>query len=279
MSPSIREPIVANAFYPGSPTALSTELSRLFAHPRIPEGRLPSPMGVVVPHAGYVYSGAVAAAAYSELAQSGRPDWAIVLGANHTGRGGTISLACKGAWRTPLGSAPIATEVAGKLIGAGVTVTDEAFQHEHSIEVQLPFLQFLFGEGIPFVPICVMLPPLSAVTALGEAIARAVDAEAGVVIASSDLTHYEPDDIARRTDRRSIDRILALDLKGFYQSLIKEQLSICGGGAIAVLIACARALGWRRTKLLSYATSGDMSGERSAVVGYAAISFNRREDG
>ncbi len=280
MVPSIRKPIVADAFYPGSSTALSAELSRLFDHPRTPtEGRLPSPMGFVAPHAGYVYSGAVATVAYGELAARGRPDWAIVLGANHTGRGGDISLACEGVWQTPLGSAPIAAEVAGRLITAGVTVTDEAFSHEHSIEVQLPFLQFLFGAEIPFVPICVKLPPLAAVTALGEAIARVVDAEAGVVIASSDFTHYEPDEVARRIDRQAIDRILALDLEGFYKSLIEEQLTICGGGAIGALIACARTLGWSKTRLLSYATSGDISGDQSAVVGYAAISLAGREDG
>ena len=240
-------------------------------------------MGLVVPHAGYIYSGAVAAAGYRELAAHGRPEWAIILGANHTGLGVPISIAREGVWRTPLGDAPIATGVADSLVAEGVTVADEAFLHEHSIEVQLPFLQFLFGAEIPFIPICVMLPALSDLTALGEAIARIVRGKArdkaGVVIVSSDFTHYEPDETVRSVDHRAIEKILALDVQGFYRSLIEERLSICGGGAIAALMACARRLGWDETKLLSYATSGDVTGESHSVVGYAAISLTGRKDG
>jgi AmmeMemoRadiSam system protein B len=241
------------------------------------------PMGLVVPHAGYIYSGAVAAAGYRELAAHGRPEWAIILGANHTGLGAPISIAREGIWRTPLGDAPIATGVADSLVAEGVTVADEAFLHEHSIEVQLPFLQFLFGAEIPFIPICVMFPTLSDLTALGEAIARVVRdkarGKAGVVIVSSDFTHYEPDETARSIDHRAIEKILALDVQGFHRSLIEERLSICGGGAIVALMACAHRLGWGETRLLSYATSGDVTGESHSVVGYAAISLTGRKDG
>jgi AmmeMemoRadiSam system protein B len=160
-----------------------------------------------------------------------------------------------------------------------LTVADEAFLREHSIEVQLPFLQFLFGAEIPFIPICVMFPALSDLTTLGEAIAQVVRGKAGVVIASSDFTHYEPDETARSIDHRAIEKILALDVQGFHQSLIEERLSICGGGAIVALMACARRLGWDETKLLSYATSGDLTGERHSVVGYAAISLTGGKDG
>jgi len=283
MMPSIREPVVAGAFYPGSRSALIAALTLLLKQKVHVEGTLCEPMGLVVPHAGYIYSGAVAAAGYRELAAHGRPEWAIILGANHTGLGVPISIAREGVWRTPLGDAPIATGMADSLVAEGVTVADEAFLHEHSIEVQLPFLQFLFGAEIPFIPICVMLPALSDLTALGEAIARIVRGKArdkaGVVIVSSDFTHYEPDETVRSVDHRAIEKILALDVQGFYRSLIEERLSICGGGAIVALMACARRLGWDETKLLSYATSGDVTGESHSVVGYAAISLTGRKDG
>ncbi|MCK4391746.1 AmmeMemoRadiSam system protein B, partial [Candidatus Bipolaricaulota bacterium] len=166
---SIREPVVAGAFYPGSPAALSAELKRLFGTPvHVSEREITSPVGLIAPHAGYAYSGPAAASGYRQLATLGQPKWAIVLGANHTGLGRPVSLARVGIWRTPLGDAPIATELADRLIAAGLEVADEAFLHEHSIEVQLPFLQFLFGAEIPFVPICVMLPPLSELIAFGE---------------------------------------------------------------------------------------------------------------
>jgi len=283
MMPLIRDPVVAGAFYPGSRSALSAGLTLLLKQKVHVAGTLCEPMGLVVPHAGYIYSGAVAAAGYRELAAHGRPEWAIILGANHTGLGVPISIAREGVWRTPLGDAPIATGVADSLVAEGVTVADEAFLHEHSIEVQLPFLQFLFGAEIPFIPICVMLPALSDLTALGEAIARIVRGKArdkaGVLIVSSDFTHYEPDETARSVDHRAIEKILALDVQGFYRSLIEERLSICGGGAIVALMVCARRLGWDETKLLSYATSGDVTGESHSVVGYAAISLTGREDG
>jgi AmmeMemoRadiSam system protein B len=279
MMPSIREPVVAGAFYPGSRSALIAALTLLLKRKGYAEGALCEPMGFVVPHAGYIYSGAVAAAGYRELAAHGRPEWAIILGANHTGLGAPISIAREGIWRTPLGDAPIATEVADQLVAEGLTVADEAFLREHSIEVQLPFLQFLFGAEIPFIPICVMFPALSDLTTLGEAIAQVVRGKAGVVIASSDFTHYEPDETARSIDHRAIEKILALDVQGFHQSLIEERLSICGGGAIVALMACARRLGWDETKLLSYATSGDLTGERHSVVGYAAISLTGGKDG
>ena len=266
-----RRPVVAGMFYPGSANGLSQELTRLCDKPRVSTA-LVSSMGLVVPHAGYVYSGAVAGEGYNELAARGIPEWAIILGSNHTGMGQPVSIATDGAWETPLGTSQIATETARRLVDAGARVAPEAFTREHSIEVQLPFLQHLFGLGVPFVPICVMLPPINDVVAFGEAIAAIAKESSGVVIASSDFTHYEPDEVARQIDHKAIERILALDVEGFYHALIQERLTICGGGAIATVMSCARTLGWE-ARLVSYATSGDVTGDRSAVVGYAAISF------
>ena len=268
---SHRKPVVAGMFYPGSPDGLSRELTQLCGVLRSLTP-LDLSMGLIAPHAGYVYSGAVAGKGYGELAVRGTPEWAIILGSNHTGMGHPISITTEGMWETPLGASGIATEIAQRLVDAGARVAPEAFSGEHSIEVQLPFLQYLFGVDVPFVPICMMLPPLVDVIGLGEAIAAVAKESVGVVIASSDFTHYQPDDVARRIDHEAIDRILALDVEGFYHKLIAERLTICGGGAIAALMSCARSMGWE-AKLVSYATSGDVTGDRSAVVGYAAISF------
>ena len=277
---SIREPVVAGAFYPGSASALEDSLTRLFGEPvTASEDALASPVGLIAPHAGYVYSGPTAAAGYRWLATLGRPAWALILGANHTGMGRPISLAQEGTWRTPLGEVPIAAQLAGRLVEAGLEVSESAFLREHSIEVQLPFLQFLYGEGLPFVSICVMTPSLPELTRAGEAIVGAIRDEPGVVIVSSDFTHYEPHEVAQQLDHKAIEQILSLDVEGFYQRLVGEHLSICGGGAIVVLMSIAQRLGWNQTRLLSYATSGDVSGDRSAVVGYAAICFAGGEHG
>lgn len=277
---SIREPVVAGTFYPGSASGLGETLTRLFGEPvSVAESSLTSPVGLIAPHAGYVYSGSTAAAGYRWLATLGRPAWALILGANHTGMGRPISLAQEGTWRTPLGEVPIAAELAGRLVEAGLEVSESAFLREHSIEVQLPFLQFLYGEKSRFVPICVMTPSLPELTSAGEAIAGVIRDEPGVVIVSSDFTHYEPHAVAQQLDHKAIEQILCLDVEGFYQSLVGERLSICGGGAIVVLMSIAQTLGWNQTRLLSYATSGDVSGDRGAVVGYAAISFTGGEHG
>ncbi len=185
--------------------------------------------------------------------------------------GGRLSLARVGSWRTPLGTAPIATDVADRLAGEGIAVAEEAFLREHSVEVELPFLQHLFGSEIPFVPIAVMLQPLDGLVAAGERIADVVRGQGAAVVVSSDFTHYEPQDVAEEIDRRAIERILALDVDGFYESLVRENLSICGGAAIVVVMAVARRLGWAEARLLAYGTSGDATGDRRAVVGYASI--------
>lgn len=258
-------------FYPGSGSGLSQELTRLCGRPQT-TAKLTTSVGLIAPHAGYVYSGGVAGAGYKELAARGVPEWAIILGSNHTGMGEQISIATKGEWETPLGTSKIATDIAQRLVAGGARIAPEAFTREHSIEVQLPFLQHLFGLDVPFVPICVMLPRVDEVISLGEAIAAVAKGSPGIIIASSDFTHYQPDEVARQIDLGAIDRIIALNVEGFYNKLISERLTICGGGAIASVMSCARTLGWR-AKLISYATSGDVTGDRSAVVGYAAISF------
>jgi len=271
----IRDPIAAGLFYPEKRAALRGMLARLFG---TEAGTTARPMarstGIVCPHAGYVYSGAVAAHAYREIAMLGRPAWAILLGANHTGMGEPLSTMREGVWRTPLGDAPIAADLADRLIAAGFSVSERAFLREHSLEVQLPFLQLLYGEDFPFVPVSVQLAPLATLRKAGEAVAELAAESGGLVVASSDFTHYQPHDIAEGTDRRAIEKILALDIEGFYRLVAEEGLSICGGGAITILMQVASILDWTDIELLEYATSGDITGERDAVVGYAAIAFH-----
>lgn len=271
----VREPLAAGAYYPGNRTSLSDEISALFGESTIiAKAALTCPCGLVAPHAGYPFSGPVAATGYSALASLGKPRWAIILGANHTGLGAPISIMTSGVWRTPLGDAPIASDLAHQLISGEIEASPGAFSREHSIEVQLPFLQFLFGSAIPFVPICVMLPPFSELVQAGEKIAEAIQGKGGVVIASSDFTHYQPHKIASQLDREAIDRILALDSEGFYHLLAERHLSICGGGAIVILMTVAQILNVNTARLLSYSTSGDVTGDRSSVVGYASICFS-----
>lgn len=264
--------MAAGTFYPGTAAGLSAALGRLFpGEVRAAERPLEGPIGLVVPHAGYVYSGRVAAAGYAALAERGRPNWVLVLGANHTGMGRSLSLARMGTWRTPLGEAPIDTDLADRLIAAGIEVAEEAFLGEHSIEVELPFLQYLFGIQIPFVPVSVMLSPFPDLAVAGERIAEVVRGKGGAIVASSDFTHYEPAEVARRIDHGAIERILALDAEGFYERVVRERLSICGAAAITLLLAMGRRLGWNDARLVSYATSGDVTGDDRAVVGYASL--------
>ncbi len=266
-----RKPVVAGTFYPGTSKELTRLLKELCVAPSKPK-KLDSSVGLITPHAGYIYSGAVAGRAFSLVASLGKPEWAIILGSNHTGMGYPISIAINQTWETPLGTSRIASDIAEPIIVGGARVAPEAFLHEHSIEVQLPFLQHLFGLDVPFLPICIMLPPLEELIALGEAIAAVARQSPGVVITSSDFTHYQPSHIAYEIDHQAIQYITSLDIDGFYHKLVSERLSICGGGAIAALMSCARSLGWA-AELLSYATSGDVTGDQSAVVGYAAVSF------
>ncbi len=268
----VREPVVAGAFYPGTSASLSETIGQLLEGTSRPAtAALSAPVGLIVPHAGYMYSGKVAAEGFAELAAQGHPTSVLVLGANHTGTGRPFSLSRTGSWRTPLGEAPIATELADRLLGTGIEVAEEAFLREHSIEVELPFLQYLFGAEVPFVPLVVTLQPLDRLVAAGERIARAVKGEGIAVVASSDFTHYQPQSVAEGIDRRAIERILSLDIRGFYESLVRERLSICGGAAIVVLLAAAAHLGLTCPRLVAYGTSGDVTGDRDAVVGYASI--------
>lgn len=246
------------------------------AIPEVASQPLRGPVGLVSPHAGYPYSGPVAAHGFSWLARQGWPEAVVIIGTNHTGLGGPISIATTGAWETPLGTLEIDSTLAELIIERcpPVEPREEAFAEEHSVEVQLPFLQYLFGE-VRFIPLVILNQQMEIAQELGRTLAELIKDKPIALIASSDFTHYEPQAMAERKDRTAIERILKLDLVGFYEVIRRDRISICGYGAIAALLEAARILELGDGQLLQYATSGDSTGERGAVVGYASIAWGR----
>ena len=271
MGSGVRQPVVAGSFYPGDRARLRALVEELLGE-AAPE-RAPSSAGLIVPHAGYAYSGRIAGAGLCVAATFGRPEAVIILGASHSGLGDALVVPGDAAWRTPLGDVPLDDGTIERLVSLGVSRSPDAFRREHSMEVVLPFLQILFPEPTPVVPVCVQLAPWAALDEGARRLGEALGSERVWVVASSDFTHYEPDAAARALDRSALDLILAGDAQGFYRHTIERGLSICGAGAITVLLLLARTLGLGRSSLVDYATSGDITGDRSAVVGYAAVLF------
>lgn len=279
----IRRAAVAGLFYPSTRDELLRQLGEAFAKG---PGEKPSAgsytgkvIGIVAPHAGYVYSGYVAAYGYAELARGGSPEVVILLGPNHHGIGMPVAASEADAWETPLGTVEVDKELARRLVewSEVIAFDESAHRYEHSLEVQLPFLQYVFGSDFRIVPITMYLQNLEVSRRVGGAIARAFT-ELGVkayVVASSDFTHYEEARKAAEKDRAAIEAILRLDDAGLYDVIIEKDVTACGYGAIMALIAAARRLAPSSAKLLKYANSGDVTGEYSEVVGYASIAFFR----
>lgn len=275
----VRQPVVAGAFYSMDKTVLKTQIKKCFEHPLGPRKIEKGKFSVaIVPHAGYEYSGPVAAHVYAQMEKANY----LILGTNHTGMGAMFSLMKEGLWKTPLGEVVIEKNVAEKLIKGNPLIEHDVIAHdrEHSIEVQLPFLQFRFGSDFNFIPLCVMsmLPDeelLEKCISIGETIANVLkkEKEKWVVLASSDFTHYEPYDYTLSTDKSLISSITKLKEGEFFKKLQEKHASVCGYGAIAVAMTVAKELGCKKGELLKYATSGDVTGDKSSVVGYASIVF------
>ncbi len=259
-----REPAVAGAFYPAEPEDLRRMVHRLLE--AVPEEMAPPPVAVVAPHAGYVYSGPVAAYAFRPLAAyAGRTPVVWLLGPAHYVGFEGISTGPFTTWATPLGEVPVATDRVARLLAAGPPFVELAEPHlpEHSLEVELPFLQVVLG-SFRIVPLLFgITDPIAAAEPIGQVL------EPGdLLVVSTDLSHYHPDEVARRIDAATLDRALHLDAEGLLES------EACGRHPWAALTALARARGWR-PRLLAYATSGDTSGDRRRVVGYAALRYDR----
>jgi hypothetical protein len=280
----IRKPCVADAFYAGTRAELTDQITECFTH-RFGPGSVPKPVsdgprkviGIVSPHAGYMYSGPVAANGYSRLATDGVPEVFVILGPNHTGLGSGLSIQTEGVWETPLGIASIDSELAKRIQKSSgiLDVDDRAHANEHSVEVQLPFVQFLFGNEVKFVPICMMMQDLRTSREVARSIVEQTKGKNVAIIASSDFTHYESHDSASRKDKGAIDAIVRLDDEALNELGESNRVTMCGYGPITTLIATAKLLGAVKAELLAYRTSGDITGDKSAVVGYASIVFSR----
>jgi hypothetical protein len=263
---NMRQPTVAGQFYPLAPRALKKELSRCFRDVETAEDPL---IGAVVPHAGYVYSGAVAARCFARLPKA---ETFVIFGPNHTGYGSPVAIS-RETWATPLGNISNDTELSGLLAGSIADMDELAHRYEHSIEVQLPFLQHRFDGDFMILPVCLGLQDRDTAVEVGREVAEAAKqlGRKVVFIASSDFTHYEPQEAAEEKDGKLIEAILAMDIDEFYRRLAELNATACGYGPITAMLEASGAMGATSTKLLKYATSGDVSGDYSAVVGYAAI--------
>jgi AmmeMemoRadiSam system protein B len=280
----IRRPCQAGAFYEGTAESLKRQIENCFLHElgpgKIPEVAKAGPrniIGLVCPHAGYMFSGPVAAHAYYQLALDGKPDVVVIFGPNHTGYGSALAVMDEGVWRTPLGDVEVDGETAHQIMCESriVDVDESAHRLEHSIEVQLPFLQFLYGSQFKIVPICFLMQDLSSARDVGKAVAKVLAGKNAVIIASSDMTHYEPQERAAKNDRLALEAVEAMDEAKFYSVIETHYISACGYGPIAALITASKILGAKEAKVLCYKTSGDIIGDYSSVVGYAAVCFKK----
>lgn len=279
---AVRWACAAGLFYPAEPARLVREIQRCLGAARDelgpPGPPLLYPLGLILPHAGYRYSGEVAGAGYRALWNLGQPEAAVILGTNHTGLGAALTLAEPGKWETPFGPMPVHTELTQTLAQlTGAEISNAPFSEEHSVEVQLPFLYYLYGE-IPFVAGVVQSLPQEVAEAMGSALAQLLRQKSVVLICSTDFTHYEPHAMAKEKDLLALRTIFDLDLPGFLKVVRAKRISICGVGALALFISAAKALNLRAAELLLYRTSGETGGMMDQVVGYAAALFREVND-
>lgn len=265
---SLREPAVAGQFYPGQADQLRREVTTFVSAAK---GEKIKARGCVVPHAGYVYSGGVAGSVYGRLEL---PKRFIILCPNHTGKGAPLAILSEGAWQTPLGDVRVDTELAAALKADFPLLSEDATAHrgEHAIEVHLPFLQALTPD-FSMVPIAVGVGKFEVLSALGVVMARVVArvAPETLIIASSDMNHYESDEVTRTKDFLAIDQVLELNPEGLFEVVLREHISMCGYGPTVAMLTAAKRLGATTAELIRYATSGDVSKDRDWVVGYAGI--------
>jgi AmmeMemoRadiSam system protein B len=263
----IRKPSVAGQFYSSSAKVLSREVAE-YCEPSQQRERV---IGMVSPHAGLMYSGSVAGALYSRIEF---PETLVLIGPNHTGLGKPVSIMSSGEWEIPTGRIKINRTIAKAISEYSEVIEEDSSAHltEHSLEVQLPFIRY-FSEKVSIVPIIMMTGSLDSCRIVGEAIADSVikSNSSVTIVASSDMSHYEPDSVARSKDRRAIDRILSLDPEGLFSTVVDEKISMCGFIPAATMLFAAGKLGAKDAVLVKYMTSGDINGDYSHVVGYAGI--------
>jgi len=263
-----RIPAVANMFYPGNPEELRKQLDAFLT----PASEPRKVIAAICPHAGYVYSGGVAGAVFSQIYI---PDRVVILGPNHRGLGSSVALQSTGSWEMPLGTVSIDEDLAGQLLDAlGDQAEDDPQAHamEHSLEVQVPFLQMVQPD-VRIVPISLSQVSYQTCDSIGRILATVIQDQADpvLIVSSTDMSHYVSGETAKAKDQLAIDRILALDPEGLYQTVANHRISMCGVIPTTIALTAAKALGASRGELIRYATSGDVTGDFSQVVGYAGL--------
>jgi AmmeMemoRadiSam system protein B len=267
----LRPPAVAGRFYPSDPAELTTRIKQFTKAD--PGTKNIAARACLVPHAGYMYSGHVAGAVFSRITL---PQRIVILGVRHFPRGEPIAIRSKGDWRTPLGDVAIDASLAKAFTAECPLLREDHVAHsaEHSLEVQLPFLQIL-APGFAFVPIALGTVRFEDFVSVGEALARVLAGTPdALLLTTSDLNHYEDDETTRVKDHKAIEKLLALDARGLYDTCRNEDISMCGLGPAVAMVTALRALSATHAELVRYATSADVSGDTSAVVGYAGLIFS-----
>jgi len=263
----IRNPAVAGQFYPGTKAGLQKEIEK---HISRSAERIKA-IGVVSPHAGYMYSGGVAGATLSSVELAGT---CIVMGPNHTGRGKPFSIMTEGVWKLPSGDCWIDDKLAKDILSNSdyLEEDEDAQRGEHSVEVQVPFLQAL-KQDVKIVPLVLADADLEVYRKIGKSIAAAIKGKGhqATIIASSDLTHYEPHEVAKQKDKKALEAIVSLDEEALIGVIQKYGISMCGYAPVCVMLAASKELGAKRAKIIKYQTSGDASGDYNAVVGYGGV--------
>ncbi|MBI2871774.1 MAG: AmmeMemoRadiSam system protein B [Chloroflexi bacterium] len=277
----VRSPAVAGQFYPMDAGALRQELERCFNDTRLGPGRMPRPratppervVGLLAPHAGYRYSGHTAARAFAALADRGTPGALVLLGPNHHGIGPALAVPEATHWATPIGRVAVDMELADALCRRlpSLARSDAAHAQEHSLEVEVPFLQHLYGQSLRLLPVAVATVEVGLAVTLGRALAEVLEGRRAAIVASSDLSHYLPDAEARRRDRMALEAVASLDPRQLALVVEQEGVSMCGLGPAMTMMEACRALGATRVVELGYATSADTSGDTTWVVGYGAM--------
>jgi len=282
MTSALRTPAVAGRFYPGRADELLREVREYSSSGNTQdETNRIAAVGCVAPHAGYIYSGGVAGAVYSQIKI---PEHCIILCPNHTGKGFQLAIMAHTTWQTPLGNVAPDPDLAERIVRRFPSLQEDSAAHrgEHAIEVQLPFLQ-VRQPHLKIVPIVIGTSNFDVLRGLGEALADAIGAweeehkeemegkNRVLIIASSDMNHYESDAITRVKDHKAITRVLTMDARGLWEVVMQEDISMCGFGQTTEMLTTAKLLGATTATLVKYATSGDVSGDRESVVGYAGM--------
>lgn len=262
----VRRPVVAGSFYPGSKSSLEKELSQSI--PLV--GQKKKVIGLISPHAGYVYSGGCAGKGFGSIDV---PDRIIILGVNHRGMGHSFAVDGSDHWNTPLGDIQVDKELAEKLVeGSGIfRIDSSAGAMEHSLEVQVPFIQYI-KPGAWILPITISSVDLDMLLAGGQEIGRLVEGREDIlIVASTDMSHYISAESAKVKDQKAIDKILAMDPEGLFKTVMREQISMCGISPTTMMLSAAIQLGAKASEVIQYTNSGEASGDYDQVVGYLSM--------